>query len=269
MSVASARAWIYDVLERGERHPALARAVGFAISGLVLANVTGVIVQTVPGLPHEVVEILGWLDWVAVIGFASEYVLRLWACVENPRFARPLWGRVKFVFTPMALIDLLAIAPGLITLLELNLSSLRLFRVLRILRLLKLGRYSTAVRVLGRVVRQTREQLLVTLTLAILLMLVAASAMYLVEHHAQPEVFSSIPATMWWAIATLTTVGYGDVYPITPMGKFLGSVIALLGIGLFALPTGILGAAFVDEIETKRKREGTSGGTCPHCGEEL
>jgi voltage-gated potassium channel len=110
-----------------------------------------------------------------------------------------------------------------------------------------------------------REELLVTLFVLLLLLLFASSLIYFAEHDAQPDIFSSIPAAMWWAVATLTTVGYGDVYPVTTVGKLVASVIAVLGIGMFALPTGILGAGFVEELQSRKRRPRT----CPHCGKSL
>jgi voltage-gated potassium channel len=134
------------------------------------------------------------------------------------------------------------------------------------LRVLKLGRYSTTLRTFGRVFKAKRiDVALMTLFLAVLVVL-ASSLMYFIEHGAQPESFSSIPAAMWWSVMTLTTVGYGDIYPVTALGKLLGAVIALIGIGFFALPAGILAAAFADELASQRK---SNSSTCPHCHKEL
>ena len=127
---------------------------------------------------------------------------------------------------------------------------------------MKLGRYSRALATLKRALGGKKEELVTTISFMLLMILIASSLMYFAEHEAQPESFSSIPAAMWWSVATLTTVGYGDIYPVTVTGKILGGVIALLGVGMVALPTGILGSAFVEEI-AKESREGE---TCPHCG---
>jgi len=139
-------------------------------------------------------------------------------------------------------------------------------RLFRLIRVLKIGRYSTSLRTLVNVFKRKKEELIISVFSMFLLLIIVSSLMYLIEHNAQPEVFSSIPASMWWGIITLTTVGYGDVYPVTIVGKFCGSFIALLGIGLFALPAGILASGFAEEIH--RKKVDTTE-TCPHCGKSL
>jgi voltage-gated potassium channel len=165
----------------------------------------------------------------------------------------------------LGLIDLLVILPFYLPAVALDLRVLRVartFRVTRLIRVGKLGRYSTALQTLGRVVVVKRAELLATGALLVVLLLIAATVMYYAENTAQPAEFSSIPAAMWWAVATLTTVGYGDVAPVTATGRLIGSVVANLGIGMFALPTGILGAAFMEEYQ----QSGGAKSRCPHCG---
>ena len=130
--------------------------------------------------------------------------------------------------------------------------------------IVRIGRYYTSLHMIHRVVQAKREELVLTSAVMCLPLVVSSSILYYCEHELQPDSFSSIPATMWWAIATLTTVGYGDMYPITVLGRIFASVIAVLGIGMFALPTGILGAAFVEEIEHSKKDQ-----ICPHCGKPI
>ncbi len=165
------------------------------------------------------------------------------------------------------MIDLMAILPFYLPkLIPFDLRFLRAVRLFRIFRLLKLGRYSESVRLLGRVLNAKKEELGVTIFAVLILLVICSSLMYYAEHQAQPEAFSSIPAAMWWGIVTLTTVGYGDVYPITLPGKILGAIIAVLGIGLFALPAGILASGFADEMQKKRSQ---ASGICPYCGRKL
>ena len=166
----------------------------------------------------------------------------------------------------MALVDLIAIAPFYLPLLfTFDFRMLRLLRLFRLMRLLKVLRYSESLRVFSDVYRMKKSELTMCF-LAILFLLVIASALiFEVEHEDQPEAFSSIPAAMWWGVATLTTVGYGDIYPTTPLGKFLGSIIALLGIGLFALPAGIISSGFVVAL----RRKTTSKFYCPYCSQEI
>lgn len=128
-----------------------------------------------------------------------------------------------------------------------------------------MGRYSESMKLFVKVLKAKKEEIFIIIFVIFILLTISSSLLYYIEHEAQPKVFSSIPAAMWWGIATLTTVGYGDVYPITSLGKFLGAIISLLGIGLFALPTGILSAGFVEEI--RKRREGEK--VCPHCGQNL
>lgn len=138
----------------------------------------------------------------------------------------------------------------------------RALRLMRLFRLAKLTRYLRSIRLFGEVARDKREELVVSVFVLFLLLLLSSSLMYFVENEAQPDKFSSIPATMWWAIATLTTVGYGDLYPITGLGRLFGSLVAVMGIGLFALPTAILGTGFVEAIGKEKK----PALKCPECG---
>ncbi|MCZ7662877.1 MAG: potassium channel family protein [Thermoleophilia bacterium] len=161
---------------------------------------------------------------------------------------------------------ILAIFPFYVGVGRLDLRFLRALRLFRLLRVLKLARYSESLALLGRVFRAKKEELVVTLCAVLFLLFLASSFIYYVEHEAQPEAFSSIPAAMWWGVATLTTVGYGDVYPVTVAGKVLGAIVAMLGIGLFALPAGILASGFADEMRRKRTDETAM---CPHCGRQI
>jgi len=200
----------------------------------------------------------------SVAAFTVEYVLRAWSCVEDERYRGPVRGRIRFLLRPMALVDLLAVLPFYLPFWGMDLRSIRVLRMMRIVRVAKVARYYTALRVIRNVFVTQKEELVLTSTVMVMLLVVASSLMYVCENAVQPEVFSSIPATMWWAVATLTTVGYGDLYPVTVVGKMLGSVIAVLGILMFALPAGILGAGFMDEIQKAKKKR-----ACPHCGETL
>ena len=166
----------------------------------------------------------------------------------------------------MALVDLAAILPFYLPLfIKLDLRFVRALRLLRLFRIFKMGRYSSALQMLGRVVRAKKEEIFITALVLIMLLVVASGLMYYIEKDAQPKQFSSIPSAMWWGVATLTTVGYGDVYPVTAAGKILSAVIAILGIGLFALPTGILASGFIEELHKKE----TGKIICPHCGKEI
>ena len=141
----------------------------------------------------------------------------------------------------------------------------RVLRLLRILRVAKIGRYYSSLQLIRNAIRSKMEELILTTVVLCLVLVMASSVMYYCEHGAQPEAFPNIPATMWWAVVTLTTVGYGDVFPVTVLGKIFASVIAISGIGMFALPTGIIGAGFVEEIQKNKPK----GAQCPHCGKDI
>lgn len=242
--------------------------VNTALATMIVVNIVAVALESVPSINSRIGTILTLVERVSVALFSVEYLVRLWVCVEIPKYAHPLFGRVRYVFSPMALVDLLAIAPTYLPYLGLNLLTLRAFRLVRLLRLLKLGRYSEALQRLGRVVYRKRFELTSTAIIAVFLLVVAAALLHAAEGTEQPDRFGSLPDAMWWAVVTMTTVGYGDVYPVTPLGRVLGSFVAFLGVGLFALPTGILGAGFLEESNRARLEESAKR-HCPHCGGAL
>ncbi len=215
---------------------------------LILANVAAVILESVPEVEQAHYGFLWAFDTFSVVVFTVEYAVRLWVVPEHPLFAAlsPMRARLKYATSFHAVIDLLAILPFyLAVLVQID---LRFLRVLRILRLLKLTRYSPAFDALARVVYIQRRPLAATVVIAGMLLIFAASVIHLIEHTAQPETFGSIPKSMWWTIVTMTTTGYGDVVPVTPLGRVFGGLLMLSGIGLLALPTGILATGFVQEI---------------------
>lgn len=178
-------------------------------------------------------------------------------CTLDRKYKHPIWGRLKYAITPPIPIDLISILPFYLLLLFPNLSFVHVISVLRLLRLIKISRYSESVRTLGTVLYAKKEELLATAFAVFILLIFASSLMYFVESSAQPKVFGSIPDAMWWGVVTLTTVGYGDIYPIAPIGRFLGSILAFLGIGIFALPAGIISSGFSEELQ-KRKQQKTT-----------
>lgn len=191
-------------------------------------------------------------EWALMLIFAVEYLARVWVSVENPRFGPGWRGRLRFITSPGAIIDLLAVAPILLTLAGSEAFLLRTFRLLRMLRLARLGRFSAAMRHVGVAVHSRRHELMLAVGISMVLLLVASTLLYLVEGDVQPEQFGSIPRAMWWAIMTLTTVGYGDVYPVTAAGRTLAAVTAILGVGMIAMPAGILAASFSEAIRSDK-----------------
>lgn len=254
---------INEILDKAQTGDSTSRLIDLFIMGLIVLNVVAVILETVETVLASYRWAFEAFDAFSVGVFTIEYLLRMWSCTADGRYSRPVRGRIRFFLTPLALVDLIAILPFYLPLV--TTVDLRVLRAMRLLRLFKLGRYSTSLQTLGNVLRKHRGELVVTLFVLLIMLVIASTLMYFAEHRAQPDAFSSIPAAMWWGIVTLTTVGYGDTYPVTGVGKLLGAVIALLGIGMFALPAGILGSGFAGEID-RRKEE---GGVCPHCGREM
>jgi len=189
----------------------------------------------------------------AVAVFSVEYLLRLWVCTLNPAYADPVRGRLRYMVSPLAIFDLVAILPFYIPLvLPMDLLVLRLFRLTRVFTVLKLGRFSNAWDSLTYTVRSRKEELVISAVLIFIILAVSSTVMYYIENPAQPQKFSSIPHTMWWGVVTLSTVGYGDMYPITPLGKFVGALVAISGIALFALPAGIIAAGLVESLHHRK-----------------
>ena len=215
--------------------------------GLIFLNVVAVVLETVDVVARRFALEFNVFLYISLALFTVEYLLRLWTCTrhETGLYAHPVTGRLRFMLTPLALVDLAATLPVYLTLLVGV--DLRFLRLIRLLWVLKIMRYLPAMGLLGQVLRRERRTLICVMILMLVMVFIASSLVYLLEHDRQPEKFASIPHAMWWGVATLTTVGYGDVVPITPFGKASGMVIMLLGIGTFALPAGVLASAFVEE----------------------
>ena len=269
-----AQAWLFAILETAHEDP-IHRIVAIVISATILINLVAVILETVASLAASFEDLFLIIEGACVMVFTVEYVLRFWACTSDPRYRGPIRGRLRFATSPLALIDLLAIVPFYVPYLATaDPMVVRLLRLVRLLRVLKLAHYSAALQRPGRGLDDKKEELLVALGLVLGLLVVASTLIYAVEHEAQPQAFSSIPASLWWGATTLTTVAYGDVYPVTPVGKFIASIIAILGVGMFALPAGILASAFGQQTreaaEAKaHRRPAAHDLICPHCGAKV
>lgn len=258
---------IHEILTLANPGDMTARIFYFFIMALISLNVIAVILESIESLAIRYKDFFWSFEVFSVAVFTVEYFLRLWTANIDPRFKGHITGRIRYSLTPMALIDLVAIIPFYLPMfITVDLRFVRILRLFRLFRLFKMGRYSRSMKTLINVISSKKEELLITVFTVMVLLIFASSLMYYVENEAQPEAFSSIPAAMWWGAVTLTTVGYGDVYPITALGKFLGIIIALLGIGMFALPAGILGSGFVEELQKGREKRRRF---CPHCGKDI
>ncbi|CAN5725353.1 ion transporter [soil metagenome] len=259
---------IYDILVETDDNNLADRVVAVMLLILILISSAAVVLETVDQYNEAYGSIFHAIELVSVTVFSIEYILRLWIAPLNPNYSKPLTGRIKYALSLMALVDLLAILPTFLPVfLPTDLRVLRFLRIFRLFRLLKMSRYVESLNTLHDVVRAKKEELAIITVVILMLLLFSSSLIYLVEYEAQPDKFSNIPAAMWWGIATLTTVGYGDIFPITPIGKILSGFIAFLGIGMFALPTGILASGFAEEIRKNRNK--TKDCLCPHCGGDI
>lgn len=254
------KARLYDILNDISGDAAGKTFTIFIIT-LIVLNVIVAILDTVPEL-NQFSELFYWIELVSLVIFTVEYGLRAWSCTADKKYRHPTKGRLLYLITPFALIDFVAIFPTYIALFAgvsaVDFLILRSVRLTRVFRVFKVGRYNDAFETLQRVIYARRGELFLVYFLGGIVVLVAASFMYLVEFHDPSGNFNSIPKTMWWAIITLTTVGYGDVVPTTALGKVLGSIIALTGVAFIALPAGILGAGFIEEFEKMREPMQTS-----------
>ncbi len=248
--VSRARKEAYRLLDQGTDHP-VGMILQRMIIALILASVAGAVLETVPSLHTHFGGIFSGLEFLAIAAFTLEYLVRLWAAVEHPPYREmsPWRARMAYLVSVGALIDLAAIAPFYLALF--GVIDLPALLVLRLLRFLKLARYSPGMRSLADAVQSERTALLSCLMFLIGLALISASFMQWAEHGAQPEKFGTVPDALYWAMVTLSTVGYGDVVPITPFGKLVASLTAVFGIAMLALPVGILATSFAQVIQRR------------------
>ena len=247
------RARTASILDVPAPNDSVSRYFDFFLIALIVVNVVAVILESVDSLHTRWATTFHAVETVSLVIFSFEYVFRVWSIVDNrwrAEYHHPLLGRLRFMRSPMAIIDLLAVAPFWLSMFFPM--DLRFLRVVRLLRVLKLTRYSAAMNLLFEVLRQDARVIGAAMFTLFLILIFTASATYLAEHEAQPEDFANIPQAMWWAIVTVTTVGYGDVVPVTPLGKMLGAVLGLVGVGMVALPAGILASGFSAALNRRR-----------------
>ncbi len=250
---------LYDILNVEPESGIYGKVFNIGITVLIMLSVIMVIVESVPWIESRYRAFFWYFELVSVIIFTVEYVGRLWTITLNPKYRHFIKGRASYALTFMMVIDFLAIAPFYLPfLITVDLRVLRLLRLLRLVRIFKLGRYTKSMEVFAKVFFEKRTELTIAGVFFLFYLIISSSILYLVENDVQPDEFSSIPAAMWWGSAALTTVGYGDIFPVTPLGKLLGAVLAILGIGMFALPVGVLATGFVeafDEMKAQKDRD--------------
>jgi voltage-gated potassium channel Kch len=219
----------------------------------VIVSVLAVILESVHSIHYMLNMEFIILDAIAVSIFTLEYTLRMYCCVEEPGYKKAVAGRLKMAKSTSSIIDLLAIAPFFLEVFLHHLIDLRFMRVFRLLRLLKLTRYTGATQSLMKVIAREWPVMAASAFIMLLLVVMTASLGYLFEHEAQPEKFENIPQSIYWAVITLASVGYGDISPVTPAGRAMTIVLALIGIGIFAIPAALLSSAFSDQLKSDRE----------------
>ena len=246
------RKFVYDNLHNDEYETVFSRCINYLLIFLIVGNVAAVLLESVSQIYKNYKIYFDTFEQISIFIFSVEYVLRFWSVAEKDPFESAWKQRWQWLSSGAAIIDLLAILPAYINLFVHI--DLRVLRILRLLRLLKLTRYFVSLQILLRVIEREKGSFQAVIFILLIMIVMAASGVYMVESGAQPEVFSSIPASMWWAVVTLTTVGYGDVTPITPLGRFLGALITIMGVGLAALPAGILASGLANELELRKQK---------------
>lgn len=244
---------IYEILESTNPEDKTAEAVNLFMLVLVVLNVTAVVLETVESIYAAHRVLFHYFADISIIIFTIEYILRIWSCDVDPKYGHPFSGKLRYALTPLSLIDLLVILPTYAALaFPADRMLLRSLRVLWTFRLPKLSRYSQSLQTIMDVIRAQQRELIMSFSAIMFFMVLSSTLIYFLEHDAQPQRFPDIPATMWWAVLTMTTVG-DNFYPITPLGKLAGGLIIILGVATFALPTSILTSGFVDELERRRE----------------
>lgn len=251
-SIKRVRAQVYRQLEPSAWPHAGLSPVNKVLVALILLATASAIVETEPEAYTRYGRAFDAAELSFGILFLVEYLARFWSVAEDRAGRSPFFRRLRFIASPSALIDLVVIVSSLIPVIGLNAAALRLVRLARIARLAKLGRFSSALRDLSAAVRSRRYEFGLTLAIACGVLLIGATALHWLEGDLQPDKFGSIPRAMWWAVVTLTTIGYGDVYPITALGKVAASLLAIAGVGLIALPAGIMAGAMHDAVRGSR-----------------
>jgi voltage-gated potassium channel len=248
------RFWLYQQLDPEARHSGLS-PLNKLIAAIILGSVVTAVLGTEPTLTqgYEVYWQVG--DGFILAFFIVEYVIRLWTCVDNPRWGPGLRGRLRYAWSWPALIDLAVLLPTLLFAAGSEAYLLRLARLMRILQLARLGRLSNSIALIATAIQQRSLELWLSLGMAIVVVVISSTCLYMLEADLQPEAFGSIPRAMWWSVITLTTVGYGDIYPHTPLGKVFSAITAVSGVALVAMPAGILAAAFSDVLAERRRLE--------------
>lgn len=240
------------ILEQSPKYERQGRLLNLLLIIFISLNILAIILESDSDIYQRFQQQFWYFEIVSVLIFTIEYLIRVWSSIDLTECddQSPVLGRIKYMLSPIALIDLVAILPFYLSLYMTI--DLRFLRVLRMLRLFKLTRYSPAMSALLDVIQKESEALIAAIVVLLMMLIISASGIYLLENDVQPQAFGSIPDAMWWSIITLTTVGYGDVVPITPLGKVFGGLVGLIGVGMVALPAAIMASGFAENLNQRR-----------------
>jgi voltage-gated potassium channel len=256
---------LYLILEPTEKGGLIERIFEWVLVIIIALNIVLILAESMPDMYQQYGRLFDGFELFSVAFFTLEYLLRLYCIVEKKGFEHPINGRIQYAKTPLAIVDLLSFLPFYLSFLPIDLRFLRIIRLMALFRMFKVARYLQALEIFKKVILERKEQLVLTIIFIFFILIIISSLMFYVENPYQPEVFSSIPATMWWGVATLTTVGYGDMVPLTAVGKILSGIFAIVGFGLLALPAGILSSGFFEMLHRPKSKKHT----CPHCGKDF
>jgi len=247
-----AKARIQRLMENPEEGDRTARFTHIFLAIVIITNTVAVVIFTIPSVEASFSSGLNLIITFCLLIFTIEYILRLWSCTSAPTMTGRFSERLRYATGSYQIIDLISIIPlAFPVFFPADFAILRGFRLISIFKLGRYARNSTSLALLKRVIFKKKEIFTLMIFFLVFVILFSSTIMYLVENHAQPEKFSSIPASIWWAMMTVTTVGYGDIYPITPLGKTIGSFITLTGVLLLALPSAILATGFIEERQKR------------------
>ncbi|MFA5221255.1 MAG: ion transporter [Methanoregula sp.] len=261
---------IYEVLESKTLILPAGRFIAGSLTLLIFLNVIAAVIETDNGLFTSYAPSFDAFAMFSVGVFTIEYVLRVWVCTSNPRYSAPVTGRLRYMASPVAIIDLVVIIPFfLLPFLTGFPGVFKFIRFFRIFWIVKLTHYSRSLKTFGRVFIAKKGDIFTAFFVMIVLLIISSSLMFFAERAAQPTKFSSVLASMWWGVETLTTIGYGDMVPVTPLGKLIGGMVMMMGVGLFALPAGIFASGFFEERNRQRELHRDEKTVCPHCGKDI
>ena len=245
---------IFDIINDRDEGGTPNHIFDYLIITLIILNIIAIFLETYKSVYYTYQEFFTSFEYFSVVIFSLEYILRIWTCTYYPEYHDPINGRVKYALSFMMIIDFFAIFPFFAALLfPLDPRVVKLFRMFRLFRIFKLLRYYGSFDVILSVLKKNRDYLITILLILLGFLIFVSYTIYIFESEAQPQKFDDIDSAVWWAVITLTTVGYGDVYPVTDIGKLLTAVVLLIGIGIIALPTGIIASGFLEEIRLRKE----------------